>query len=242
MTRMLTLLTGLFIALASTLSAAERVTVFAAASLRGALDEISTLYDAPVALSFGGSGAMARQIATGAPADLVVLANPVWMDWLQSRGVIEPGTARTVAGNQLVVISHAHSGPIRPDDLPGLLGPDRLAIGHRDAVPAGSYAREWMINTGLWDHLESHLAETDNVRSALALVARGETPFGVVYATDAQAEPKVTIVYEIPTTSHSPILYPAAALTPAGAAFLDHLTGPAARHVFEAYGYRQVTP
>lgn len=242
MIRMLTLLTGLLLGSACAVFAGERVTVFAAASLRGALDEIAAQYDAPVALSFGGSGAMARQIATGAPADLIVLANPVWMEWLQSRGVVEPGAAKIVAGNHLVVISHAKRGPILPGDLPDLLGQGRLALGHRDAVPAGSYAREWMQAAGLWDRLEDRLAETDNVRSALALVARGETPFGLVYATDARAEPKVTVVYDVPITSHSPILYPAAALTPAGAAFLDHLTSPEARLVFETFGYRQVSP
>jgi molybdate transport system substrate-binding protein len=114
-------------------------------------------------------------------------------------------------------------------------------MGQRDAVPAGIYATEWLRASGQWDDLQAHLAETDNVRSALALVARGDAPLGVVYRTDALAEPDVRFVYDVPADLHSPITYPAAALTKAGAAFLTHMQTPESRAVFESYGFTPVT-
>ena len=231
----------IFAALLPTLTQAEQpsVTVFAAASLRGALDEVARGYDGDVALSFGGSGTMARQIDAGAPADVVLLAAPVWMTWLRDRGAIEADAVVDLLGNSLVVIAPADSN-IAPDpaDLAGALGDARLAMGQRDAVPAGIYAREWLEVTGQWEAIAPHLAETDNVRSALALVARAETPLGVVYRTDALAEPQVRILYDIPQGTHSPITYPAAALTDIGAAFLAHLQSDDARAVFARHGFK----
>ena len=223
-----------------TLGMAEQpsVTVFSAASLRGALDEVARGYDGDVALSFGGSGTMARQVDAGAPADVVLLAAPVWMDWLRDRGAVDPDAVVDLLGNGLVLIAPADSD-IAPDpaDLAGALGDARLAMGQRDAVPAGIYAREWFEKTGQWEAISAHLAETDNVRSALALVARAETPLGVVYRTDAMAEPQVRIVYDIPKDTHRPITYPAAALTDSGAAFMAHLRSEGARAVFARYGF-----
>jgi len=231
----------IFAALLPTLTQAEQpsVTVFAAASLRGTLDEVARGYDGDVALSFGGSGTMARQIDAGAPADVVLLAAPVWMTWLRDRGAIEADAVVDLLGNSLVVIAPADSD-IAPDpaDLAGALGDARLAMGQRDAVPAGIYAREWLEVTGQWEAIAPHLAETDNVRSALALVARAETPLGVVYRTDALAEPQVRILYDIPQGTHSPITYPAAALTDIGAAFLAHLQSDDARAVFARHGFK----
>ena len=231
----------IFAALLPTLTQAEQpsVTVFAAASLRGALDEVARGYDGDVALSFGGSGTMARQIDAGAPADVVLLAAPVWMTWLRDRGAIEADAVVDLLGNSLVVIAPADSN-IAPDpaDLAGALGDARLAMGQRDAVPAGIYAREWLEVTGQWEAIAPHLAETDNVRSALALVARAETPLGVVYRTDALAEPQVRILYDIPQDTHSPITYPAAALTDSGAAFMAHLQSDDARAVFARHGFK----
>jgi molybdate transport system substrate-binding protein len=231
----------LFAALLPTLAQAEQpsVTVFAAASLRGALDEVARGYDGDVALSFGGSGTMARQIDAGAPADVVLLAAPVWMTWLRDRGAVQADAVVDLLGNSLVVIAPADSN-IAPDpaDLAGALGDARLAMGQRDAVPAGIYAREWLEATGQWDAIAPHLAETDNVRSALALVARAETPLGVVYRTDALAEPQVRILYDIPQETHSPITYPAAALSDSGAAFLAHLQSDDARAVFARHGFK----
>ncbi|WP_289080032.1 molybdate ABC transporter substrate-binding protein [uncultured Sulfitobacter sp.] len=231
----------IFAALLPTLTQAEQpsVTVFAAASLRGTLDEVARGYDGDVALSFGGSGTMARQIDAGAPADVVLLAAPVWMTWLRDRGAIEADAVVDLLGNSLVLIAPADNN-IAPDpaDLAGALGDARLAMGQRDAVPAGIYAREWLEVTGQWEAIAPHLAETDNVRSALALVARAETPLGVVYRTDALAEPQVRILYDIPQGTHSPITYPAAALTDIGAAFLAHLQSDDARAVFARHGFK----
>lgn len=231
----------IFAALLPTLTQAEQpsVTVFAAASLRGALDEVARGYDGDVALSFGGSGTMARQIDAGAPADVVLLAAPVWMTWLRDRGAVKSDAVVDLLGNSLVVIAPADSD-IAPDptDLAGALGDARLAMGQRDAVPAGIYAREWLEATGQWEAIAPHLAETDNVRSALALVARAETPLGVVYRTDALAEPQVRILYDIPQGTHSPITYPAAALTDSGAAFMAHLQSDDARAVFARHGFK----
>lgn len=224
--------------------AAERaaVTVFAAASLSGALEATAAGYEGKVTLSFGGSGVMARQVAAGAPADLLILANPVWMAWLSENGRIEPTASQIVATNSLVIIAAPGAAPLHPPNLVSRLGKGRIAMGQRDAVPAGSYARAWLQSIGLWKSLETRLAETDNVRAALALVARGETPLGIVYATDAIAEPRVSVVYDIPAGSHAPVQYPAAALTPAGADFLSYLTNPAAAAIFAAHGFGPAAP
>jgi molybdate transport system substrate-binding protein len=217
----------------------QPVTVFAAASLRGVLEEIAASYGAEVSLSYGGSGTMARQVAAGAPADVVALASVEWMDWLAEQGLPGPGQARTLAGNTLVVVGPRGAEPLAAaEEIAARLGGGgRLAMGQREAVPAGAYARQWLENAGLWDSLEPRLAETDNVRAALALVARGEAPLGVVYATDAGAEPGVAVLWQVPDDMHDPIRYPAAALTPAGADFLDYLGGPGAARVLAAAGF-----
>ncbi|MFT6089486.1 molybdate ABC transporter substrate-binding protein [Sulfitobacter sp.] len=215
-----------------------QVTVFAAASLRGALDQVAADFGAPVALSFGGSGTMARQIAAGAPADVVMLANPLWMGWLVENGPAIQNTPIDLLGNSLVLIAPKGTSSIPdPANIAAVLGDGRLAMGQRDAVPAGIYAAEWLKDIGQWDGLQARLAETDNVRSALALVARGDAPLGIVYRTDALAEPDVRVVYDVPTVLHSPITYPAAALTHAGTAFLAHLQTPESRAVFASYGF-----
>lgn len=227
----------------SSLAQPAPVTVFAAASLRGALDEVASDFKAPVSLSFGGSGTMARQIAAGAPADLVILANPVWMDWLAQNGPQPKGTPKDLLSNTLVLIAPASTADQPdPNDIIASLDTGRLAMGQRDAVPSGTYAREWLQATGQWDALAPHLAETDNVRSALALVARGDAPLGIVYRTDALAEPKVRVVYDVPADLHSPITYPAAAFTQAGTAFMTHLQSPASRAIFARYGFAPVAP
>ena len=241
------MISRLLILLASLLPVAAQaqpapVTVFAAASLRGALDQVAAGYGAPVALSFGGSGTMARQIAAGAPADVVILANAVWMDWLVENGPAAQGAPVDLLGNSLVLIApSATSSNPDPFHLAVFLGDGRLAMGQRDAVPAGIYAAQWLKATGQWDALQARLAETDNVRSALALVARGDAPLGIVYRTDALAEPDVRVVFDVPADQHSPITYPAAALTKAGAAFLAHLQSPESSAVFASFGFAPVT-
>ncbi len=224
------------------LRAQAQITVFAAASLRGVLEDLAAETKSDLRLSFGGSGTMARQAAAGAPADLVVLANEQWMDWLVDQRNLSEGAAKVIARNRLVVIGPAGTPPLAsPDALPALLAGSRLAMGQREAVPAGVYAREWLEVTGLWATLEDQLAETDNVRAALLLVARGQAFAGIVYATDAAAEPAVDVIWHVPETDHAPILYRAVALTPAGQAALDLLVSPAATRVFADHGFLPVT-
>jgi len=199
-------------------AATEPVTVFAAASLRGALSKIASGYGSDVTLSFAGSGTLARQIAAGAPVDAVVLAHADWMDWLEAREITQADTRVDVAGGRLVLIGPTDAPPLDPlnaDDLLKALGKGRLAIGQRDGVPAGSYARDWLRHIGAWE--------------ALIL--------GVVYASDAVAEPRVTVRYAIPPEAHAPVRYPAAAITQAGAAFVTYLKSDTAQATFAAHGF-----
>ena len=229
---------GLFLS-GTAVRAGEVVTVFAAASLKNALDAIADTYDGQVVLSYGGSAIMARQIALGAPADVVVLANVKWMDWLTDDGAVDPAQTIELLRNSLVVIAPEGALPLAKtgQDLPARLGDGRLAIGQTTGVPAGIYGRQWLETAGLWPQLENRLAEVENVRVALALVARGETPLGVTYATDALAEPRVQVVYEVPRDLHAEILYPAAATTAKGHAFLGYLKGPVAGEIFRQHGF-----
>ena len=230
--------------------AAEAVVVFAAASLMGALDEVAHAWEAEaggaVTISYAGTSALARQIERGAPADVFVSADEAWMDALEAEGLIEPATRRDVAANRLVLVAHGEAAPaeIGPDlDLAGMLGDDgRLAMALVDAVPAGRYGREALTSLGLWEAAAPRVAQADNARAALALVALGEAPLGVVYATDARAEPRVGVVGVFPEGSHRPIRYPAALVAearhPAAArAFLDHLASAGARAVLARHGF-----
>jgi len=213
-------------------------TVFAAASMRGALDEIAALSTTPITLSYAGSGTIARQVSIGAPADIVILAHPRWMDWLETRGAGLAGSRRDIANNSLVLIGTNGAVPLTtPTEIPQRLDQGHLAMGQRDSVPAGIYAQSWLKTAGLWDRVMEQLAEVENVRHALALVARGETPLGVVYHSDARAEPRIDVVYNIPETTHDPITYPAAAITEDGRAFLILLSSPEAKEIFKNKGF-----
>ncbi|PIE09887.1 MAG: molybdate ABC transporter substrate-binding protein [Rhodobacterales bacterium] len=222
-------------------AAEDRVIVFAAASLGTVLEELAGLSPVEVVISAGGSAVMARQIDQGAPAGVVILAHPVWMDWLEKMGAIQSGSRRDLLANRLVVVAPKQSAPLVASDIAGRLGPGgRLAVGQVRSVPAGIYARAWAEAEGVWGDLRDRLAETENVRAALALVARGEAPLGVVYASDAMAEPMVEVVYDIPETAHPPIRYPAALVAdagPAADAFLDFLGSDQAAQVFAAHGF-----
>ena len=230
---------------------AETITVFAAASLTTALTQIAQSYEAisedEIVLSFAGSSALARQIQLGAPADIFISASPDWMDLLQAGDLIDPDSRRDLLGNSLVLVAHDVAAPVllSPDlDLATLLGSGRLAMALTEAVPAGIYGRQALETLGLWDQVSDQVAQTDNVRAALALVALGEAPLGIVYATDARAEPDVTVIASFPPDSHQQITYPAALLYgPAGedaADFLTFLQGPEAGAVFEAEGFSVV--
>ena len=199
--------------------------IFAAASLQGPLDLITKEWSQDVAVSYGGSGTLARQISLGAPADAVILANAQWSDWLVDQGHVA-GPARPFLSNQLVLVGPNGAAPLPDPDADTLmarLGSGRMAMGQHMSVPAGIYAQAWLEHINVWTVLRPHLAETENVRAALALVARGEVPLGIVYASDAAASDGVDVVYTIPSDTHPPIQYPALAITSAGAAFLDHL-------------------
>lgn len=229
-------------------AAAETVTVFAAASLTTVLTRVAEQYEetdgGDIALSFAGSSALARQIQLGAPADIFISANPDWMNLLQAGDLIDPDSRVDLLGNSLVLVAHEPTDPVDLTadlDLSALLGPGRLAMALTQAVPAGIYGRAALDTLGLWDQVATQVVETDNVRAALALVALGEAPLGVVYATDARADPDVHVIATFPPDSHPPITYPAALLYgPAGEAaggFLTFLQGPDARAVFEAEGF-----
>jgi molybdate transport system substrate-binding protein len=223
------------------------VTVFAASSLETALVAIARRYGdrvgGPLRLVFGASSAMARQIAQGAPADVFISADRDWMNWLGQRRPVVAGTRRNLLANRLVLIAPAASR-VQLDLKPGMslatvLGSGRLAMADPVSVPAGKYGRQALVALRAWDGVAGRLASAESVRAALAYVARGETPLGVVYATDALAEPRVRIVATFPAASHSPILYPAALVRDRAAArsVLAYLAGGEARSVFRSQGF-----
>jgi molybdate transport system substrate-binding protein len=223
----------------------QEVTVFAAASLKEAMDDVSATWKAAAGgiatISYAGSSALARQIEAGAPADLFVSANVEWMDLLQEEGLIAAGTRTDLVGNALVLIASREAEPTGIADLPIALGDGRLAMALYDAVPAGIYGRQALTSLGVWDALVDRVAQADNVRAALELVAMGEAAYGVVYATDADAEPRVRVVEAFPAGSYPPIVYPAAVTTEgdgeAARAFLDFLQGPEVDAVFLRHGF-----
>lgn len=235
--------------LAARPAAADDLVVFAAASLKNAMDDVAQAWSAEtggaVAVAYAGSSALARQIQQGAPADVYLSANPDWMDALEADGLVDAETRRDLLGNRLVLVAHGDDAApvaIAPGfDLARLLGDGRLAMALVDAVPAGIYGRAALESLGIWNEVAPKVAQGDNVRVALALVARGEAPYGIVYATDAAAEDDVTVVGTFPADSHPPIIYPAARVTdsdhPDAAPFLDHLSSDAARALFERHGF-----
>lgn len=225
------------------------LTVFAAASLKEALDEAAAAYrkqtGVPVRVSYAASSALARQIEQGAPADVFFSADLEWMDYLQQRNRLDVATRRSLLGNRLVLIapraSKAQVDLRRPATLLAALGDGRLAVGQTRTVPAGKYAKASLESLSLWNGVRPRLAESESVRAALMLVARGETPLGIVYASDAKAEPGVRVVATFPEDSHPPIVYPVAALRGARAAqatrFVQWLASPAADALFTKRGF-----
>lgn len=223
--------------------------VFAAASLKTALEAVAARWKAEtgksVVFSFAASGALARQLEQGAPADVFITADAEWMDHVAALQLIRPGSRVAFLGNRLVLIAPADSKVevtlAAGLDLAAVLGDGRLAIGHPQTVAAGRYGKEALTALGAWPGVVARLAQTDSVRAALALVARGEASLGVVFATDAAADPGVRVVATFPAGSHAPIVYPmaevATSTNPDAAAFLAYLAGPAARAVFTAQGF-----
>jgi molybdate transport system substrate-binding protein len=242
-----------FVPAVAATQAGDDVLVFAAASLQTALDDLA----APVQkatgvrmrMSYAASSALARQIESGAPAGVFISADLDWMNYLADRKLVRAESRVNLLGNQLVLVAtkgHAVSLTIGPGfGLAQALGRERLALADPAAVPAGKYAREALTTLGVWDGVAKKIAATENVRAALLLVSRGEAPLGIVYRTDAMADPGVVVVDTFPASSHAPIVYPAALTTTASAAagrVLDYLKTPAARAVFGKHGFTTPGP
>ena len=229
-------------------AAAERITVFAAASLKEALDEEALRFEGEtgnrVVIAYAASSALAKQIEAGAPTALFLSADLDWMDYLDQRALLVPGSRANLLGNSLVLIAPARSSAelrIAPGfGLAGALGTGKLAIANPDGVPAGKYAKDALQALGVWSGVEKQTVRTENVRSALALVARGEAAFGIVYRTDALAEKAVRIVDTFPESTHAPIVYPIALVKPgasSAAALLAFLRSAAAREIWSKHGF-----
>jgi molybdate transport system substrate-binding protein len=225
-----------------------QILVFAAASLTDAIQDISAAYEktahVKVKSSSDSSSVLARQIEAGAPADVFFSADTAWMDYLQSRDLIQTTSRKNVLGNRLVLIAPAQSQiqlKIAPHfPLAAALGNGHLATGDPDSVPVGRYARSALMTLGVWDEIAPRLARAENVRVALLYVARGEAPLGIVYASDALADKSVRVVDTFPADTHEPIVYPIALTKSAqsqAAGFVAYLTGPQGHDIFVKYGF-----
>ncbi len=224
--------------------------IFAAASLKNALDDAAVAWaretgkPAPK-ISYAASSALAKQLEAGAPADLFLSADLDWMDYAAGKGLIRPDTRVTLLANRIALIAPSDStatialGPGL--DLTAALGPGRLAMANVESVPAGKYGKAALETLGAWDRVRDRVAQADNVRAALLLVSRGEAPLGIVYTTDAAADPKVKVLATFPSDSHPPILYPVAVTRdsthPDAVAFLTYLRGAGSRADFEKQGF-----
>jgi molybdate transport system substrate-binding protein len=230
-------------------TAADRITVFAAASMKTALDGANAAFTQEtghaVAVSYAASSALARQIEVGAPADVFLSADLDWMNYLRGKDLIRPETRRDLLSNRIVLIApkdKAQAITITPGfDLTGLIGDGRLAMGAVDSVPAGKYGKAALEKLGVWDSVSAKVAGAENVRAALALVARGEAPYGIVYETDAKADPGVAVVGLFPDDSHPPIIYPVAQVSSSQAVgvsdYLRFLTSDKAAEIFRSQGF-----
>ena len=245
-------LPGLLLALAGapqTAAAQDTLTVFAAASLKNALDDTNAAFikatGVKVTASYAASPALAKQIEQGAPADVFASADLKWMDYANERKLIKPDTRVNLLGNRLVLIAPQDSTLDKVAigngfDIARLAGDGRVAVADVKAVPAGLYAKAALEKLGAWKAAEPKLAQAENVRATLAFVARGETPLGIVYETDARIEPKVKVVGVFPEGSHEPVIYPVAATAaakPAATRYLGFLRSGAAKAIFEKYGF-----
>jgi molybdate transport system substrate-binding protein len=227
------------------------VLVFAAASLANVLTDLDEAFTARTGIrvtsSLAASSTLAKQVEAGAPADVYFSADLQWMDYLEQRGLLRPGSRRDVVGNSLVLIAPAAS-PLRVRIAPGfnlakLLGGGHLAIADPDSVPAGIYGREALQKLGVWNSIAPRMVRAENVRAALEYVARGDAPLGIVYRTDALVEKQVRIVGVFPASSHAPIVYPVALTRRAGGAaarYLAFITSADARPIFRKWGFEPI--
>lgn len=225
------------------------VVIFAAASMKTALDQIAAAWKATtgasVVISYASSGTLAKQIEAGAPADLFISADTKWMDYLAGKKLLRDGTREDLLGNQLVLVAPVDSTVTleitNGFDLSGPLGNGKLAVCTITSCPAGIYGKQALEKLGIWAAIEPKLAQADSVRGALLLVARGEAPLGIVYATDAKAEPKVKTVAVFPESSHEPIVYPVAVVAdsknPDAAALERYLSAPESVMILKDQGF-----
>jgi molybdate transport system substrate-binding protein len=223
--------------------------VFAAASLKDALDNINAASakdgKPKAAISYAASSVLAKQIEAAAPADIFISADLDWMDYLAEKNLIKPDTRFNLLGNTLVLIAPKDStlqAKIAPGfDLAAMIGDGKIAMGNSDSVPAGKYGKAALTKLGVWDSVQDKVAQAENVRAALALVSRGEAPLGIVYATDAKADPNVKVLDTFPADTHPPIIYPAAVLakatSPDAQAFLEYLKSETASKLFADQGF-----
>jgi molybdate transport system substrate-binding protein len=224
--------------------------IFAAASLKNALDDATAAWvrqtGKPVPkISYAASSALAKQLEAGAPADLFLSADLDWMDYAAGKGLIRPDTRVTLLANRIALIASSDSTATivmgAGLDLTAALGSGRLAMANVESVPAGKYGKAALEKLGAWDKVKDKVAQADNVRAALLLVSRGEAPLGIVYTTDAAADPKVKILATFPPDAHPPILYPVAltkdSTHPDAVAFLTYLRGAGPRAAFEKQGF-----
>ncbi len=237
----------------STAARADDVLVFAAASLKNALDDAIAGFaasgGAKVNASYAASSALAKQIDSGAPADIFISADPDWMNDVQKNDKIQPATRADMLGNLLVMVEPADSTAkveIAPNfPLAKMLGDNHLAMADPDSVPAGKYGKAALQNLGVWDSVEGKVARAEDVRAALAFVSRKEAPFGIVYQTDAAADKGVKIAGFFPADSYPPIIYPIALTTssknPDAAKFLAYLRSDAAKPFFTKQGFSILT-
>ncbi|OWV71348.1 molybdenum ABC transporter substrate-binding protein [Rhizobium sp. R634] len=236
-------------ALPAPAAAAEKLTVFAAASLKNALDAANAAWTSEsgkeAVASYAASGALAKQIENAAPADIFISADLDWMDYIAKKNLTKADTRTNLLGNRIVLVAEKDKAkPVeikKGFDLAGLLGDSKLAMGEPKSVPAGKYGMAALEKLGVWTSVETKVAGAESVRAALALVSRGEAPYGIVYQTDAAADKGVAIVGTFPADSHPPIIYPVAILTesknPDAAAYLDFLKSDKAAAFFTAQGF-----
>lgn len=247
------LILALALAFSSIPAQAKDVVVFAAASLKNALDDAASAWmrqtGKKAAISYAASSALAKQIESGAPADIFFSADLDWMNHAASRELVRLETRVDLLGNSLTLIARKDAAMhvvLQPGlDLSATLGDGRLAIGQVNAVPAGKYGKTALEKLGAWDGVKDKLAQTENVRAALLLVSRGEAPLGIVYETDALSDPNVAIVATFPENTHPPIVYPVAltksAINPDASSFLDYLRSSQVRPFFERQGFTVLT-
>jgi molybdate transport system substrate-binding protein len=227
----------------------KHVVIFAAASLKNALDDIAGQWQhatgKKAVISYAASNTLIKQIEQGAPADVFISADLDWMDYGQQKNLIKPDSRFTLLGNRLVLIApkdSSVSANIQPGfDLAALLKGGRLAVGNVEAVPAGKYGKAALEKLGVWNSVKDKIAQAESVRAALLFVSRGEAPLGIVYQTDAAADKGVKVIGTFPANTHSPIIYPIAAVAastnPGGASYIAYVKSPAAGAVFKKQGF-----